>query len=138
MFGRVTRRVQHIDNDIAERESITVIRGMKRERHFGAGVQRILGPRRAGERSPRRAMIGMDMGIDDELDAHPGFVRDAEVWFNVAQRVYDGAGGVPAAAQQVGNCDRIAVEELAQDHACLLSSLGRHLDRRGSFNHFRD
>jgi len=51
-------------------------------------------------------MIGVDMGINDEPDAHPGLVRDPEVWFDVPYRVHDGAGGVPAAAEQVGNRHR--------------------------------
>jgi hypothetical protein len=62
-------------------------------------------------------MIGVDMGIDDKPDLHTGLVGDAQVWFDVAQRVYHGAGGVPAAAKQVRNCHGIGMEELTQNHA---------------------
>jgi hypothetical protein len=58
-------------------------------------------------------MVGMNMGVDDEPDAHPGLVRDAEVWFDVPQRVDDRASGVSAAAEQVGDCHGIGMEELA-------------------------
>jgi hypothetical protein len=55
-------------------------------------------------------MVGVDMGIDDEPNAHPGLVRDPEVGFDITQWVDDGAGGVSAA--EVGNCHGIGVEEL--------------------------
>jgi hypothetical protein len=29
-------------------------------------------------------MVGVDVGIHDEPDAHPGLVCDPEVWFDVA------------------------------------------------------
>ena len=46
---------------------------------------------------------------------------------NLAGQVHDGTGGVPSAAEQVGNRDRIGVEELAQDHARLpLSPVSGH------------
>ena len=83
-----------------------MLREMGGKRQFGGGVQYILGPRRARERPTSRSMIGVDMGINDEPDAHPGLVRDPEVWFDVPYRVHDGAGGVPAAAEQVGNRHR--------------------------------
>ena len=51
-----------------ERKPVAVLRGMEGKRHFGTGVQHILGPRRAGERPTGRAMIGMEMGNDDKAD----------------------------------------------------------------------
>jgi len=41
----------------------------------------------------------MDMGIDDEADAHPGLVCDSEIWSDVTERIDHSAGGVPAAAE---------------------------------------
>jgi len=84
MLGGMTRRVQHIDPDIPERKPVSVLRGMEGKRNVRAGVQHILGSRRVGERPPGRTMVGVNMGIDDEADAHRGLVRDPEVWFDIA------------------------------------------------------
>jgi len=83
MFRRVAGRVKHIHYDIPEREPVAVFRGMEGKRHFGPGVEHI-GPRCAGQRAPSRAMIGVNVGINDEPDAHPRLVRDSQVWFDIA------------------------------------------------------
>ena len=83
-------------------------------------------------------MVGMDMGIDDEPDAHPGLVGDPKVWFDVAQRVHHGASGMSAAAEQVGNRNGIGMEELTQNHAGPPMMRRFRLDRQRSFNHYDD
>jgi hypothetical protein len=92
-------RVQHIHHDIAEREPVAIPRGTDRESHIDPGVQHIFGPGGARESTPGGTMIGVDMGIDDKPDLHTGLVGDAQVWFDVAQRVDHSAGGVPATAE---------------------------------------
>jgi hypothetical protein len=80
-------------------------------------------------------MIGMDVGVDDEADAHPGGVGRPQIGSDALHRVHHGAGGVPAAAEQVGNRHRIGMEELTHDHTRLLRrSTTPALDRRHSIN----
>ena len=49
----------------------------------------------------------------------PGIVGDPEIWCDVAYRVDDSTGRVPAAAEQIRDANRVGVEELTQDHADL-------------------
>jgi len=64
-------------------------------------------------------MIGMNMAVDDEVDAHAGVVGHPQIWRGVAHRVYNGAGGVPAAAEQEGDRNGVGREELTEDNAAL-------------------
>src|SRR5437773_6651004 len=102
---------------------------MDRKTHVDRGMQDIFRPRLAGECTPRGTMIGMDMGIDDEADSHPGLVRDTEVSFNVAQRVHHRTGGVPATAKEVRDRHGIGMEELTQNHGSPPVSGGSALTR---------
>jgi hypothetical protein len=90
---------------------------MEGERHTDTRVQHIIGSRCVGESAPSRAMIGVDVGIYDEPDAHPRLVRDPQIWFDVVKWIHHSAGGVPAAAEQVRNRHGIGMEELTQNHA---------------------
>jgi hypothetical protein len=65
-------------------------------------------------------MVGMDVGIDDEVDAHAGIVGRTQLWLNLADRVDDGSSCFAAAAEEVGDTDWILVEELAEDHELAL------------------
>ena len=46
-------------------------------------------------------MVGVQVGIDDEKDAHARIFRRAQVGLDVADRIDHGAGGPAAAAEQV-------------------------------------
>ena len=119
MLGRMARRVQHVHDDIAERQAVAVVHRTDRESHLGPGMEDIFGTGLACEDAPGGTMIGVDMGIDDEADAHSGVVGNLQVWCDVADRIDDGTSGMPAAAEQVGDGNRIGMEELTHDHAGL-------------------
>jgi hypothetical protein len=70
-------------------------------------------------------MIGVDMGINHKTDPRPGLGGHAKVWSDVVDWVGNGAGGVAATAEQVGDCHRVLVQELAQDHQNLPQERGR-------------
>jgi hypothetical protein len=74
MLGRVAGRVHHIDNDVAQRQAVAILHRMERESDLGTGVQDVFGTRLAGEGTAGGTMVGMDMGVDDEANAHAGVV----------------------------------------------------------------
>jgi hypothetical protein len=111
--------MQDIGHDVPERQLVTVLHDMERVSNLGSRVQDVFGTCLAGESTPGGTMIGMDMGIDDKPDTHTSLVGDPQVWFDVAQRVHHGTGGVPAAAEQVGDRNGVGMEELTQDHSDL-------------------
>ena len=70
-------------------------------------------------------MIGVNMGVDHVEDPQAAGFRRRQVRRDVADRVDDGAGGLAAAAEEIGRGDRLGVKELAQDHPFdLLGQLG--------------
>jgi hypothetical protein len=58
----------------------------------------------------------MNVGVDNEQDAHSCFFGSAHVELNVADRVHDSSGRLASAAKQIGDTYRIIVEELSEDH----------------------
>ena len=71
--------------------------------------------RRAGgvrEHSPAGDMIGVNVGIDHEVDFHAGILRDLKVGSDIANGVDDRRRCLAAAAEQVGDADRVIMQEL--------------------------
>jgi hypothetical protein len=101
MLGGMTRRMQDIDHDVAEGTPVAVLYRVCRVGNVGSRVQDIFGTRLGGEGTTGGTMIGMDMGIDDELDAHPCLVGNPQIWSDVTHRIDDGACGMSPAAEQV-------------------------------------
>ena len=62
----------------------------------------------------------MDMRVDDEMYPHAGIVGSLQVGLNVANRINYGARSLAAAAEEVGDADRIAMQELAENHGLAL------------------
>jgi hypothetical protein len=65
-------------------------------------------------------MVGVNMRIDDEMDTHAGGFRRAQIRLDRANRVDYGASGAAAAAEEVGDADRVLMEELTKDHGLVL------------------
>jgi hypothetical protein len=40
-------------------------------------------------------MVGMDVGIDDEVDAHVGILSRAQIWLDLADRVDTAPAALP-------------------------------------------
>ena len=119
MLRRMARRVQQVRNDITERQAVAIVDRTHWKSYIRPGMQDIFGAGLAGKRPPGRTMIGMDMSIDDEVDAHANLVGASQIRCDVADRVHDCTRGMSAAAEQIGDRNRIGMEELTQDHACL-------------------
>ncbi len=58
----------------------------------------------------------MEMGVDDVADAHTGLVGGFQIRLDRPQRIDHRGHRLAAAAEQVGDRNRVAVEEGAQDH----------------------
>jgi hypothetical protein len=76
-------------------------------------------------------MIRVDVGVDDVIDAHSRRFRGAEIGRDIADRIDDRSGRLASAAEEIGDGNGIDVQELAQDHAMLHPSAGRHREERG-------
>ncbi len=62
-------------------------------------------------------MIRVDVRVDDVANLQPRLSGRVEIARNVAGWIDHRADGLAAAAEQVGNANRIGVQELSQDHA---------------------
>ena len=137
MLRCVAGRVHDVDHHIAERQPVAVICGMEWKGHVRRSMQHIFRPCRTRESPAGRAVIGVHMGVDDEQEAHAGLVGRAQVWFYLPNRIDNGAARAPAAAEQVGNRNRVCVKELAEDHPDVSRHDDHKVDRR-SFNQYCD
>ena len=77
VLRRVTGRVQHLRSDVAERKHLFVANSPERKRDFRVRGEHIFGAGCFGELPAGRQMVGMNMGVDDEMDAHAGGFRRA-------------------------------------------------------------
>jgi hypothetical protein len=116
MLRRVAGCVHHVDDDIAERHPVAVLDRTRRKGHIRPSVQDIFGPDLAREGMSGGKMIGVDVSIGDEANAHARLIGHPQIRPDVADGIDDGAGGVAAAAEQIRDCHRICVQELAQHH----------------------
>ena len=66
-----------VADDVAERQDIAVAHAFERERDIRLRREHVLGSRRFGERAAGGEVIGMDMRVDDEVDAHAGIASAA-------------------------------------------------------------
>ncbi len=123
MLGRVARRMQHGRRDVAERKHLSVAHAFERECHLRLGRQHVFGAGRVSEGTSRREVIGMQMRIDDEVDAHASRFGCAQIRLDGPGRIDDGTGRLAAAAEQIGDADRIGVQELTEDHALAFLSM---------------
>jgi hypothetical protein len=64
----------------------------------------------------------MDMRVDDEKYLHAGIVGGSQVGLDIANRINYGPGGFAAAAEEIGDADRLAMQELAENHGLALPS----------------
>ena len=64
----------------------------------------------------------MNMRIDDEVNAHAGIVGGLQIGLDIADGIDHRAGRLAAAAEDVGDADWIAMQELAEYHGLALLS----------------
>ena len=71
---------------------------------------------RLGELPARREMVGVNVGVDDKMDAHARGLCGAHVRLDLADRIDDGPGRASTAAEQVRDANGLLVQELPNDH----------------------
>ena len=65
MLRRAARHVEHPSAHIAEREVVAILNRAERKPRLGRGVQDVLGPRRRGQLTAGRQMVGVYVRVDD-------------------------------------------------------------------------
>jgi hypothetical protein len=123
MLGRVSRRMEDVGGDVAQLEHVAVTNAAVRPSRFRFGEQYILGTGDFGQPPPCRDMVGVNMRVDDIENAHPGVSGRIKIWRDLAHRIDHGSRCLSATAEEIGDRDGIAVQELAQDHGHLRVSL---------------
>ena len=117
MLRRVPGHVKHAYVDVPELESLVMVNSSVLVRRGSAVMQDVLGACLARERTPRRAVIRVDVRIDDEFDGESCFLRDAQVRRRRVDRIDDGGSRAPASAKEVRCSDGgLGVKELAKNH----------------------
>jgi len=106
----------HLRSDVAERKDFLVVRSSEWKGNISMRREHVLGAGRLGELPTAREMVGMNVGVDDEMDAHAGGFCGAHVGLDLAGRINDGAGRAPAAAEQIRDANGLLVQELPDDH----------------------
>jgi hypothetical protein len=113
-------RVQHRRDDVAEGKHLPVAYALERKRDRRRSGEHIFGTRAFGEVATGGKVVGMNVRVDDEADAHSRVLGCAQVRPDVTSRVDHGTGRMPAAAEEVGDADRIVMQELTEDHGLAL------------------
>ena len=120
VLGRMAGSMQDRRGDIPQRQHFAVMHRMEWEGDVGSRRENVSGAAGLCQPASRRRMIGVNVRVDDEPDAHAGFLRRAQIDLDVADGVDHCPGGLAAAAEQIGDADRSGVQELAQDHRLAL------------------
>jgi hypothetical protein len=115
-------RVHYLRGDISKRQHLAIVDRFVRECDIRVPRKNILSAGLLGQRSTRRKMVGMDVRIDHEVNAHPGRFRCTQIMLNVANRVDDGSSRPAPTSEEVGDADRALMQELTKDPALHSSS----------------
>ena len=116
MLRGVARRVQHLRSDIAKRKDLFITRSSEGKGNVRMRREHILCTGRLGELATRREMVSMNVGVDDEMDAHARGLGRPQVGLDLADRIDHGTGRASTAAEQVGDANGLLVQELPNDH----------------------
>ena len=117
MLRRVPGHVKHAHLDVPELESLVMLNGSVLVRRGSAVMQDVLGACLARECTARRAVIRVDVRIDDKFDGESCFLRDAQVRRRGVDRVDDGGSRATASAKEVRCSDGgFGVKEVAKNH----------------------
>jgi hypothetical protein len=61
-------------------------------------------------------VVGMDMRVDDEVNSHAAILGGAQIWLYVADGIDHRGHGLATTAEEVGDADRVVMQELAENH----------------------
>ena len=117
MLGRVAGHVEHPRAHVAEREVVAIFHRAERKPGLGRRVQDVLGPRRRGQRTAGREMVGVHVRVDDVAQPESCGSGRLEVALGLAHGINDRTSGLTATAEEIGRGDhRVGVQVLAEDH----------------------
>jgi hypothetical protein len=65
-------------------------------------------------------MIGVNVRVEDVIDLDPGCLGGLKISVGISQGIDDRSGLLAAAANEVGDSDRIGMEKLTENHGVAL------------------
>src|SRR4051794_40071700 len=89
VFRGVARRMQHLRSDVAEWKDLFVARSLEWKRNVRMRREHVFCAGRLGELAARREMVGMNVGVDNKMDAHAGGLGSAHVRLDLANWIDD-------------------------------------------------
>lgn len=116
MLRRVSRRMHHLQADIAQFKCLAIVDSVEWAVSARGVEEHVL--RAAGLRqgATGRYMVRVDVGVDHIEDAHAGFGGGLNVGSRIANGIDHHTGRFASAADQVRGSHRIGVQELTEDH----------------------
>jgi hypothetical protein len=108
--------MQHLRSDVAERKDLFIARSSEWKRNVRMHRKHVFCAGCLGEPPARREMVGMNVGVDNKMDAHAGGLGGMHVRLDLADWIDDRAGRASAAAEQVRDANGLLVQELPDDH----------------------
>ena len=124
LLGRVAGCVQNLGRDVAQRKCFSFAHALERKRDACLGREHVRRVRRLCERPPGGDVIGVNVGVDHEVDFHAGIFCGLKVGLDIANGINHRCRRLATAAEEVGDANRIMMQELAQNHGLALLSKG--------------
>src|SRR5487761_1344298 len=135
MLRRMAGGVEDFGCDVPQFEHVPIANPMEWKGHVRVGKEHVFGLCDPGQRAASRHVIGVEVGVYDVADAHPGFLRGAQVPTDVTDRVDDRTQRFTAASKQVRGRYGVRVQKLPQDHYTLPDRRSAYLTAPISFKY---
>ena len=122
-LGRVAGRLQEAQDDLAEADLVAVLDGQVRDQRLRLAAEDDRGARAGRQLAVPAHEVGVQMRLDDVLDAQPLALGLGQVFVHVPPGVHH--GGPPVRSHQVGGVSQTAQIELLEIHRPTLAQTGR-------------
>lgn len=112
----MTRCVQRLDDDVAERHAGAIVERRERIVDVRASVEVDRRISEGGQRAFARPMVGVDMGREYRLDSHVILVGEFYVLSDLELRIDDRGAALAASTEEVRRAAGFGAEKLTEDH----------------------
>src|SRR5262249_41893835 len=119
VLGRMSGSMQYLDRDVSQFEYVAVADFVEWEVYIRASEQHVLRACGLSQLAASGNVIGVQVRVDHVANAHSDFFGRAQVRRYVAEGVNNGSYRLASTTEHVGCCDRVGVQELAQNHGFL-------------------
>jgi hypothetical protein len=108
--------MENSGDHVSERDFCPVIDGRKRETKLRAAVESYRRARGGREFAFAGAVIRLDMGPNDRLDAHAVALGDFNVFSDLELRIDDRGAALSSSTENVRRAARFCAQQLSKDH----------------------